>query len=168
VSISFAARYPLRVKRAVWVASAALAAAGCIEEPPARPELAQPPPCMPCATVIAFQNDIGRSFRLSEVAMAIDDLPPWGRTDPQVDDDRRFELDVPDLGTGRHRAILNCNLRGRGYGVFAYLQGYTFRVRSSHEFAARPKLTLTAHLYEKGGPTTPLEERPAVRWVESY
>ncbi len=164
------ARYIHGMSRALVMALAACAAgaAGCIEEPPPRTELVQPPPCTPCATLVVFQNEMGSVFALRELAMAIDDLPPWGRTDPQLADEARFELEIPDLGPGRHNARLNANLRGRGYGVFAYLPSYTFKVTSTHEFAGRPRLMLTAHLYEKGGITTPLEERPAVRWVESY
>ena len=60
------------------------------------------------------------------------------------------------------------NLQGNGYGVFSYLRGYKFEVRSSHSFTAveGKTINLQAVAYEKGGVTTPLEERPAIRYVE--
>ena len=60
------------------------------------------------------------------------------------------------------------NLQGNGYGVFSYLRGYRFEVRSSHSFTAVEGKTMQLQVvaYEKGGVTTPLEERPAVRYVE--
>jgi hypothetical protein len=52
--------------------------------------------------------------------------------------------------------------------VFSYLKGYHFEARSSHSFTAVEGKTLTLQIvaYEKGGVTTPLEERPAVRFNE--
>ena len=63
---------------------------------------------------------------------------------------------------------MNLEYRGHGYGIFSYLKGYRFKVRSSHTYtAAEGKLIhLRVVAYEKGGPTTPLEDRPDVRYVE--
>jgi len=60
------------------------------------------------------------------------------------------------------------NLQGKGYGVFSYLRGYKFEVRSNHSFTAveGKTLSLDAVSYEKGSVTTPIEERPAVRYQE--
>ena len=69
---------------------------------------------------------------------------------------------------GDHTVQVLVNLRGHGYGVFSYLRGYRFEVRSSHSFTAVEGKTtrLRVLAYEKGGVTTPLEERPAVRYHE--
>jgi hypothetical protein len=58
--------------------------------------------------------------------------------------------------------------QGNGYGVFSYLRGYKFEVKSSHTFTAveGKALTVTATAFEKGGVTTPLEQRPTVEWHE--
>ncbi|MFI5298004.1 MAG: dihydrolipoamide acetyltransferase, partial [Polyangiales bacterium] len=55
-----------------------------------------------------------------------------------------------------------------GYGIFSYLQGYKFEVRSSRSFTAMEGKTISLRVigYEQGGPTTPLEERPAIRYIE--
>ena len=52
-------------------------------------------------------------------------------------------------------------------GIFSYLRDYKFKVKSSYNLWPRKGLVLHVHAYEKGGPTTPLEERPAVRFETS-
>jgi hypothetical protein len=48
------------------------------------------------------------------------------------------------------------------------LKGYRFKVSSSHTFTAPEAKSISLRVvgYEKGGPTAPLEERPAVSYVE--
>ncbi|MDW8185995.1 MAG: hypothetical protein RMJ98_23195, partial [Myxococcales bacterium] len=69
---------------------------------------------------------------------------------------------------GDHTLQLVLQFQGNGYGVFSYLKGYKFNVQSSHSFRAIEGKTITLQViaYEKGGATTPLEERPAVRYFE--
>ena len=60
--------------------------------------------------------------------------------------------------------------RGHGYGVFKYLTKYKFTVRSSHTFTATEgKATrIEAVGFERGGVTTPLEDRPAIDFKVSH
>ena len=55
----------------------------------------------------------------------------------------------------------------RAFGIYSYIRNYKFTVRSTQALtitAGRPlQLQIVAH--EKGGPTTSLEERPAIRFV---
>ena len=52
--------------------------------------------------------------------------------------------------------------------MFSYLRGYRFEVKSSHSFTVTEGKTiqLEAVAWEKGGVTTPLEQRPTIRYVE--
>jgi hypothetical protein len=77
-----------------------------------------------------------------------------------------FDLAVPP---GPHVLQVLFRYQGHGTGVFAYLKGYKFDVRSSHSLVLAPgALTVVTVMgHEKGGVTIPLEERPAVRWIES-
>jgi hypothetical protein len=83
----------------------------------------------------------------------------------------RKELPIFDVAVpaGAHELRVRLQYQGNGFGVFAYLKGYKFDVRSSHSIIAPPgELTVVTVVgHEKGGVTTPLEERPAVRWIES-
>ncbi|MCA9602180.1 MAG: dihydrolipoamide acetyltransferase, partial [Myxococcales bacterium] len=69
---------------------------------------------------------------------------------------------------GEHTLTVNLEYQGYGHGVFTYLKGYRFKVKSSHTFTVPEGRSGTIRVvgYEKGGPTAPLEERPAVRYVE--
>jgi hypothetical protein len=60
-------------------------------------------------------------------------------------------------------------LRGHGYGVFSYLRGYKFNVPATHSFTVTEgkAVRLEAVVWEKGDVTTPLEERPAIRWQQT-
>jgi hypothetical protein len=60
-------------------------------------------------------------------------------------------------------------LRGHGYGVFSYLRGYKFNVPATHSFTVTEgkAIKLEAVVWEKGDVTTPLEERPAIRWQQT-
>jgi hypothetical protein len=54
--------------------------------------------------------------------------------------------------------------QGHGFGVFSYLKGYKFNVRSSHTFVASEgrATAVTAVGFEKGGVTTNMEDKPAI------
>jgi hypothetical protein len=57
--------------------------------------------------------------------------------------------------------------RGHGYGIFSYLRGYSFKTRSSRSFSVNEGKAMKLEVvgYEKGGVTTPLEDRPDVRYI---
>jgi hypothetical protein len=57
-------------------------------------------------------------------------------------------------------------LRGHGFGVFSYLRGIEATVRSTHSFTLSDGkvLELKATAWEKGGPTTPVEQQPDIRF----
>jgi hypothetical protein len=58
--------------------------------------------------------------------------------------------------------------QGNGYGVFTYLRGYKFDVRNAHSFTVveGKSIVVTGTALEKGGVTTPLEQRPQFEWNE--
>ena len=57
-------------------------------------------------------------------------------------------------------------LRGHGEGVFSYLRGYSFEVKSTHSFKVPAGKTLRLNIvaWERGGATTPLDQRPTLRF----
>jgi hypothetical protein len=66
----------------------------------------------------------------------------------------------------QHQIAVRLVYKGRGYGVFSYLEGYKFTVTSSYTFNAEPGKVTNVKVvgYEKGGLTTDLKDRPAVRY----
>lgn len=120
---------------------------------------------------IVHRNEMGSSFKLVRAVFALDGAPVFSRASEDgegLNDSDEIELFNGSIVPGEHTLSVNLEYRGHGYGIFSYLKGYRFKVRSSHAFtAAEGKLIqLRVVAYEKGGPTTPLEDRPDVRYVE--
>jgi len=70
---------------------------------------------------------------------------------------------------GEHTLSIILQYRGHGYGIFSYLKGYSFKTRSSRTFSVNEGKAIKLQVvgYEKGGVTTPLEQRPGVRYIEN-
>jgi hypothetical protein len=121
-------------------------------------------------TVIVHENKMSASYKLVKAIYALDGAPIFNRSDEEGALGERPEFDIYNgsIVPGEHTLTVNLEYRGHGYGIFSYLKGYRFKVHSSHSFTAPEGKA--AHLrvvaYEKGGPTAPLEERPAIRFQE--
>ena len=120
--------------------------------------------------VIIHENRMSQSYKLVRVVYALDGAPIFTEADEEgsLGEQKEFEIYNGSIVPGEHTLTVNLEYRGHGYGVFAYLKGYRFKVRSTYTFAVPEGRVSTVHVvgYEKGGPTTPLEERPAVRYIE--
>lgn len=120
--------------------------------------------------VIVHENRMSSSFRLVKAVYALDGARIFSKADEEGALGERRELDIYDgsIVPGEHTLTVNLEYRGHGYGIFSYLKGYRFRVRSNYSFTAPEGKAITIRVvgYEKGGPTAPLEERPAIRFQE--
>ena len=119
---------------------------------------------------IVHENRMGGSYRLVKVLYALDGAPIFNKADEEggLDDQEVFDIYNGSIVPGEHTLTVNLEYQGSGYGIFSYLKGYRFKVRSDYTFNAPEgkAVTVRAVSYEKGGPTAPLEERPAIRYVE--
>src|SRR5579859_2863971 len=110
------------------------------------------------------------AFRLTRALFVIDGTVQYNRQDETgaLADQKEIPVFSGSVPPGDHTVQILLNFQGNGYGVFTYLRGYKFEVKSSHSFTAveGKTLTLTATALEKGGVTTPLEQRPAIEWHE--
>lgn len=118
--------------------------------------------------VITHRNEMGSSFRLEQVSYALDGAPLFNKTDTtgELDEQDSLELFNGSIVPGNHNLSVFLLYRGNGYGVFSYLKGYTFKIQSSHAFTAEEGKITTVDVvaYERGGFTTDLKDRPAVRY----
>jgi hypothetical protein len=122
--------------------------------------------------VLFHRNEMGDSFVLESVAYALDGAPLYTRTDETEELSKRQEFEIFNgrIVPGQHQVAVRLVYRGHGYGVFSYLEGYRFKVQSSYTFNAEPGKVTTVRVvgFEKGGLTTDLQDRPAVRYdIES-
>jgi hypothetical protein len=119
---------------------------------------------------IAFTNDMSSAFRLTRALFVLDGAVQYNKQDDTgaLAAQRSIPIFSGSVPPGDHTLQVLIQLRGHGYGVFSYLRGYRFEVKSSHSFTVTEgkAIQLEAIAYEKGGVTTPLEQRPAVRYVE--
>jgi hypothetical protein len=119
---------------------------------------------------IRFQNDMSSAFRLTRALFVLDGAVQYNKADDTGALASQTEIPIfsGSIAPGDHTLQVLVQLRGHGYGVFSYLRGYKFEVKSSHAFTVTEgkSIDLQAIAWEKGGVTTPLEQRPAVRYVE--
>jgi hypothetical protein len=119
---------------------------------------------------VAFDNEMSNAFRLVRALFVIDGTVQYNRQDETgaLADQKNIPIFSGSVPPGDHTVQVLLSFQGNGYGVFTYLKGYHFEVKSSHSFTAVEgrTLTLTATALEKGGVTTPLEQRPSVEWKE--
>jgi hypothetical protein len=117
-----------------------------------------------------FQNDMSAAFRLVRALFVLDGAVQYNKSDDTgaLAEQKEIPIFSGSIPPGDHTVQILLQFQGSGYGVFSYLKGYHFEVRNSHSFTAVEGKTLTLQIisYEKGGVTTPLEERPAVRFNE--
>lgn len=120
--------------------------------------------------VIKFRNEMGGSFRLVKATFLLDGGPIFNKADEGGDSlAEREVIDLYDgpVMPGDHTLSTVLHYRGHGYGIFSYLRGYSFKTRSSRTFTVNEGKAFVLEVvgYEKGGVTTPLEERPDVRYI---
>lgn len=119
---------------------------------------------------VAFDNEMSSAFRLVRALFVIDGTVQYNRQDETgaLADQKNIPIFSGSVPPGDHTVQVLLSFQGNGYGVFTYLKGYHFEVKSSHSFTAVEgrTLNLTAMALEKGGVTTPLEQRPAIEWHE--
>ena len=118
-------------------------------------------------SMIAHANEMGSSFRLTKLIYTLDGTQVFVRTDETGDQlykTKSFDVFAGPISPGNHTLAIVATYRGHGYGVFEYLSKYTFTARGNQSFiAGEGKLSkIDCKGHEKGGPTTPLEKRPAI------
>ena len=119
---------------------------------------------------LLHRNEMGSSFKLEKVSYSLDGTPVRSLVDRDGDLDDKEELEILSgpIVPGNHTISVVMTYRGNGYGIFSYLKGYVFNLRSSHTFRAEEgKLVQVKAIgYEKGGVTTDLKDRPNIRFED--
>jgi hypothetical protein len=117
---------------------------------------------------LVHRNEMGSSFTLEKVIYSLDGTPIFSKVDTQGDLDGEKEIQIFDgpIVPGNHTVAVVMVYRGNGFGIFSYLRGYVFTLRSSHTFTAEEGKRIQVRVigYEKGGMTTDLKDRPDIRF----
>jgi hypothetical protein len=116
--------------------------------------------------IIRHKNEMGSSFRLIKASYALDGVGIYSKSDESGRLAEMTEFDVYNgaIQPGSHTLSVVMQYQGNGFGVFSYLKGYKFNVKSSHTFVAGEAKTTSISVvgYEKGNITTSMNERPQV------
>jgi hypothetical protein len=116
--------------------------------------------------VIHHKNEMGSSFRLIKAAYALDGVQIYAKSDDTgaLAEMQDFDIYNGAIQPGSHTLSVALTYQGNGFGVFSYLKGYKFNVKSSHTFVAGDSKTTNIAVvgYEKGNLTTQLSDKPAV------
>jgi hypothetical protein len=116
--------------------------------------------------IIHHKNEMGSSFRLVKAAYALDGVQIYSKSDDTgaLSDMQDFDVYNGAIQPGSHTLSVALTYQGNGFGVFSYLKGYKFNVKSSHTFVAGDSKTTNISVvgYEKGNITTQLSDKPAV------
>jgi hypothetical protein len=120
--------------------------------------------------ILTHRNLMGSGFRLVKIVYVMDGAQIFARSDETGTLDSEDELVVYDgnVPPGPHNVTVELTYRGHGYGVFSYLNNYTFESRSSHTFVAPENgaVKLASSGFERGNVTTELKDRPGVDFRE--
>jgi hypothetical protein len=112
--------------------------------------------------------DMGGQYELVQVVYAVDQEPVFSKQDPsgklnQMDDEIIYDKMI---APGPHQLSVLYVYKGRPWGVFRYMKGYTFRVESGYDFNVEEgkaaELIVTAA--EDGNFFTSYEKRPGVKY----
>lgn len=118
--------------------------------------------------IIEHRNEMSSTFRLVRATYTLDGATIATRVDENgsLADHQTFSVYNGRVTSGEHAVTVNLEYQGNGYGIFSYLRGYTFRARSVQNFQVPEgrALRLTVLGYERGGASTAIEERPAIRY----
>jgi hypothetical protein len=122
--------------------------------------------------LITHVNDMSATFDLEQLIYSLDGAQLYSA----VDDDgslagqARIEIYNGAIVPGPHNISVEMSFVGNGFGLFSYLEGYRFRLRSSYAFTAEDgKLArVDVIAYERGGVNQPIEDRPDIRYEVEF
>lgn len=118
--------------------------------------------------ILSFDNRMGSAFYLKEVTFSLNGTPLYTKIDynGSLNNKRKFVIYQGSVQPKQHTLSIVLNYQGNGFGAFSYLNKYKFKIQSSYTFKAEERKQVEIKIvgYEKNWLTTPLRERPTVRY----
>jgi hypothetical protein len=119
---------------------------------------------------IRFENELSAAWHIVEITVVFDGAVQYKKSDESgaLSAQKVTPIFSGAVPAGDHTLQVLIKLRGHGFGVFSYLRGIEASVRHDHSFSLTQgqDVEVVAVAWEKGGPTTPAEKRPDVRFHE--
>lgn len=117
--------------------------------------------------IINHNTEVGGAYQLMRVLYSLDGARVFNQSDKNgsLADKKNFEIYNGSISPGNHKLSILLELKGSGFGVFSYMEGYKFRIKDSCQFKAQSgKNTIVdVELFDRGRGKYEYEERPAIR-----
>jgi hypothetical protein len=117
--------------------------------------------------VLWHKNELGPAFTIQSVNYYLDGQSIYSKTvlDESLSGKDEFRLHDGPIPAGNHTIAVSMVLRGNGFGVFSYVDNYSFNVQSSYAFSAEDgkSCEVWIRVKERKGIGRSFVERP---WVE--
>lgn len=121
---------------------------------------------------IEFVNDLSGAWHVVEAVFVLDGAVQYKKTDDTgvLAKQKRIPIFSGSIPTGDHTLQVLLKLRGHGFGVFSYLRGMEANLTTDHSFTITggKVIELDVTAWEKGGPTTPVEQQPDIRFQQKF
>src|SRR5690606_34254217 len=118
-----------------------------------------------------FVNDLSGAWHVVEAVFVLDGAVQYKKADDSgvLAKQKRIPIFSGSVPTGDHTLQVMLKLRGHGFGVFSYLRGIEASLTSDHSFTITggKVIELKATAWEQGGPTTPVEQQPDIRFQQT-
>ena len=120
---------------------------------------------------IVFRNEMTNAFRVVSVLFVLDGAVLKKEQDDTGELAAKKSIPVLNgpISPGDHTLQVVVVFQGHGYGVFSYLRAHKYTTKHTHSFtvAEGTAVRIQTTAYEKGGVTTPIDQRPNVRFTET-
>ena len=84
---------------------------------------------------IVHKNEVGSAFKLVSAIYYLDDAPVFRKIDlPDELDQKEIVVFDGSIVPGPHHISVLFVYMGKGYGLFSYMKGYTFKMKAGHSF----------------------------------
>lgn len=117
---------------------------------------------------IEFINDLSGAWHVVEAVFVLDGAVQYKKADDTgvLAKQKRIPIFSGSIPTGDHTLQVLLKLKGHGFGVFSYLRGMEANLTTDHSFTITggKVIELDVTAWEKGGPTTPVEQQPDIRF----
>jgi hypothetical protein len=119
---------------------------------------------------IVFRNQLSGAFRLTRALFVLDGAVVFHRHNLYTSLPSEILVYSGAPPVGGHVLQVLLQLQGEGEAEASYLSGYKFEIKSSHSFTVKESQALHVEViaWERGNERTPLERRPALRYLEGF
>jgi len=120
---------------------------------------------------ILHSHEVGGAFKLESLTYTLDGFEVYsGVNTPEsnLENLQNFPIYEGGLLPGEHLLVVDMIFRGRGYGIFSYLNQYLFKVKARYLFTVTEGdvVTLKVVSYDEGSFLTSLRNRLKVKFVQ--